>query len=610
MPQTRRSKRKSTSSYADGGKVRRKDPPEEHHEDQDEYDQRIDEEDQAHHEDETISDDFNGTVSDDDVGEDGELSEDFGANDEEYGSNEEIGENSNAEEIDRKYEPTEEADDSPEAIEHEGFDTRSEAASDSGAERDVYDDVSPKEYSGSDSSEAINERGISPIVFDRSELSDEEDIAPPGETEDQSKKSIVIPPAEIRTQRRDRHSKMLKYLFRDARFFVIKSNNHENISLAKAKGIWSTPPINETKLNKAYKECRNVILVFSVRESGAFQGFARLSTEARRDYGPIQWVLPAGLSAKALGGVFRIDWLCRRELSFVKTGDIRNPFNENKPVKIGRDGQEVEPNAGKMLCLEFPHDDGIDLEEIIHKVRRKEKERGNIRYEVPRYPVPDNGPRSRAAARNRGVDGDFRNRGKPMRRERPGGNWDTRGRPRTNMPSYGRDGRNPGRSHPMRMAIGQRRDSRPSTMQSFGRSYESADLSRSSRSSYGHQSTSYPSLMSFTATGYSLPPPLMQQPSDSSRHASSSNKPASAVFKYSSSSRPSVHSSDYSMKVSSESSVSRKYDSRAHAAACDDFVRRVASGRSTSGLSYGHTDRYSSTSSRSSDRSSSRHSRR
>ena len=55
--------------------------------------------------------------------------------------------------------------------------------------------------------------------------------------------------------------------------------------------VWSTPPYNEKKLNKAYRvspavliynlvyqksqflqDCRNVILIFSVRESGRFQG--------------------------------------------------------------------------------------------------------------------------------------------------------------------------------------------------------------------------------------------------------------------------------------------------------------------------------------------------
>ena len=57
------------------------------------------------------------------------------------------------------------------------------------------------------------------------------------------------------------------------------------------QSVWSTPPYNEKKLNKAYRvsvcvsvrrervnvclllqDCRNVILIYSVRESGRFQG--------------------------------------------------------------------------------------------------------------------------------------------------------------------------------------------------------------------------------------------------------------------------------------------------------------------------------------------------
>ena len=64
----------------------------------------------------------------------------------------------------------------------------------------------------------------------------------------------------------------LNYLFRDARFFVMKSNNAENVTLSKAKGVWSTPPQNEAKLNQAFRESRNVLLIFSVKESGKFAG--------------------------------------------------------------------------------------------------------------------------------------------------------------------------------------------------------------------------------------------------------------------------------------------------------------------------------------------------
>lgn len=100
-----------------------------------------------------------------------------------------------------------------------------------------------------------------------------------------------------------------------------------------------------------------------------FAGFARLHSESRRDVSPISWVLPPGLSAKALGGVFRVDWVCRKELPFCHTMHLYNPWNEGKPVKIGRDGQEVEPRVAQELCRLFPADDGIELTPILRKAK-------------------------------------------------------------------------------------------------------------------------------------------------------------------------------------------------------------------------------------------------
>lgn len=45
----------------------------------------------------------------------------------------------------------------------------------------------------------------------------------------------------------------MKYLFKNTRYFLIKSNNYDNVHLAKSKGVWSTPRVNEIKLNKAYR---------------------------------------------------------------------------------------------------------------------------------------------------------------------------------------------------------------------------------------------------------------------------------------------------------------------------------------------------------------------
>ncbi|KAK9891510.1 hypothetical protein WA026_014746 [Henosepilachna vigintioctopunctata] len=184
----------------------------------------------------------------------------------------------------------------------------------------------------------------------------------------------------------------LNYLFRDARFFVIKSNNAENITLSKAKGVWSTLPQNESNLNKAYRESRNVLLVFSVKESGKFAGFARLHGESRHDVPPISWVLPPGLSAKALGGVFKVDWICRKELPFSSTMHLYNPWNDGKPVKIGRDGQEIEPRVAEELCRLFPEDEGIEITPILRLAKDSAKRltlrnRDGYRHPKTRMPI-------------------------------------------------------------------------------------------------------------------------------------------------------------------------------------------------------------------------------
>ncbi|XP_022252346.1 YTH domain-containing protein 1-like [Limulus polyphemus] len=165
------------------------------------------------------------------------------------------------------------------------------------------------------------------------------------------------------------YSHLVKYFFRDARFFLIKSNNIENVVLSKAKGVWSTPPQNESKLNQAFKESKNVLLIFSVKGSGKFQGFARLAGNSRHDGPSIQWVLPPGLSARALGGVFQVDWICRHELAFTKTQHLYNPWNDGKQVKIGRDGQEIEPRVAEELCRLFPVDEHIDLSGPLRRMK-------------------------------------------------------------------------------------------------------------------------------------------------------------------------------------------------------------------------------------------------
>lgn len=169
------------------------------------------------------------------------------------------------------------------------------------------------------------------------------------------------------------HKEFIDSLLKGARYFIVKSNNHENVTLSKAKGVWATPPANERKLNDAYRHSTNVILIFSVKESGRFQGFARLASESRHDGVPVPWVLPPGFDRRILGGTFKVDWLNRKEVPFSQCSNLRNPWNENKEVKICRDGQEIEPSVGEVLCRMFEEDFLIDLSHVSRHVRHRKR---------------------------------------------------------------------------------------------------------------------------------------------------------------------------------------------------------------------------------------------
>lgn len=166
-----------------------------------------------------------------------------------------------------------------------------------------------------------------------------------------------------------------------------------------------------------------MILIFSVKESGKFQGFARMSSESRHDGPTIQWVLPPGLSARALGGVFRLDYICRRDLPFTKTQHLYNPWNEGKQVKIGRDGQEIEPKVGEELCRLFPVDENIDLLSILNNVKRSRPRSSRPRDTRDRrdrrrdQPHPRRSPTDSMRRRRRRSDTFETSRSKPRRQD-------------------------------------------------------------------------------------------------------------------------------------------------------------------------------------------------
>lgn len=149
-----------------------------------------------------------------------------------------------------------------------------------------------------------------------------------------------------------------------------------------------------------------------------------MSAQSRRDLTQPPWVLPPSISAKALGGVIEIDWICRKELSFNCTSHLYNSWNEGKPVKIGRDGQEIEPKVGAELCRLFPEDEKIELTPILRKSKETAKimrEKGiRVIYKAPKSLSSRGGGGSGRGShhyRSSGV-GDRREGGGPIRHKR------------------------------------------------------------------------------------------------------------------------------------------------------------------------------------------------
>ncbi|KAK3889284.1 hypothetical protein Pcinc_006707 [Petrolisthes cinctipes] len=327
------------------------------------------------------------------------------------------------------------------------FDTRSEASSD----HQLSDDDEP---SMSDASQPSS-------ISRESSITKEEE---PDEKDDSRKRKRSNSETSIKSgedsQQRNAESQSNKkkydyvtkinYLFRDARFFLMKSNNAENITLSKSNGVWSTPPQNEAKLNQAFREARNVILIFSIKESGRFCGFARLSGESRRDLPPVSWVLPPGLSARALGGVFQLDWISRKDLSFTKTQHLYNPWNEGKPVKIGRDGQEIEPRVAEELCRLLPKDPGINLTPVLHKSKRAShvaRARGPLRRPLQQPGDRRGRPRDRGSFRGGRGDASF-SRGLGRRRRYDGDDFGPRVKRLRGPPNFRGRMEKPVRSYP------------------------------------------------------------------------------------------------------------------------------------------------------------------
>jgi hypothetical protein len=50
---------------------------------------------------------------------------------------------------------------------------------------------------------------------------------------------------------------------------------------------------------------------------------------------------------------FRVEWLSTTDVEFRLIGHLLNPLNNNLPVLVGKDGQEIEEECGRKLLEEM-----------------------------------------------------------------------------------------------------------------------------------------------------------------------------------------------------------------------------------------------------------------
>nr|GME08728.1 YTH domain-containing family protein 2-like isoform X1 [Ipomoea batatas] len=141
--------------------------------------------------------------------------------------------------------------------------------------------------------------------------------------------------------------------YTDAKFFVIKSYNEDDVHKSIKYGVWSSTPNGNKKLDEAYKEAQDksggcpVFLLFSVNASGQFVGLAEMVGRVDYDKTVEYW------QQDKWNGCFPTKWHIIKDVPNSMLRHITLENNENKPVTNSRDTQEVS----------FEH--GIDVLKIL-----------------------------------------------------------------------------------------------------------------------------------------------------------------------------------------------------------------------------------------------------
>ncbi|CAH0552749.1 unnamed protein product [Brassicogethes aeneus] len=121
-------------------------------------------------------------------------------------------------------------------------------------------------------------------------------------------------------------------------YILIKPRQTRSVNIAYCNGTWVFAPQTEKKIIHYYSMNKQVRLIFTVYNGNAFQGIAQF----------ISMNPNVGKKPNA-----NIKWLFRFEVPHVKARQMRNPYNRDRPIFDGVDGQLVEQSVAEELVRVF-----------------------------------------------------------------------------------------------------------------------------------------------------------------------------------------------------------------------------------------------------------------
>ena len=182
------------------------------------------------------------------------------------------------------------------------------------------------------------------------------------------------------------------------RFFILKSLTTEDLEASYRKGTWITQPHVQEILHEAFHSADTVYLVFSVNKSREYFGYAKMKSSPFDDTdveGPCVEPLegqgvstrPTAATESAPAGkivddpardtlfweaeraevgttkdsskshdvphAFKIEWCRRHSVPFQQVRGWKNAKNNEKEVKVARDGTEIESGVAKKVIELF-----------------------------------------------------------------------------------------------------------------------------------------------------------------------------------------------------------------------------------------------------------------